>query len=82
MKKIYSPGDTLTIHLTQSGRKESQGIGYLNDSTMILVQDGGKYINETIQVEVNRTLETSRQYTMIFARLSRLPFEQYKRTGL
>ena len=82
MKKIYYPDETLTIRLTKSGLKGKQGIGYLNDNTMILVQDGGNSINQTIQVEVNRVLETSRRHTMIFARLRRLPLEQYKRISL
>ena len=73
MEKLYSPGDILKVRLTQPGRTRNQGIGYLNDGTMIIVQNGRDYIDRSIQVEVTQVLETSTQHTMIFARLSRLP---------
>jgi uncharacterized protein YacL len=75
MEKIYVRGDTLAVHLTQTGGKrgkQHQAIGYLNDGAIVIVKNGKQFINKRIEVEVTEVLETSTQHNLIFARPSYL----------
>ena len=67
MEKIYSLGDILEVHLTQTGRVPNQGVGYLNDNAVILVRNGEPFINKSVEVEITKVLQTSRQYNIILA---------------
>ena len=70
MEKIYSPGDILQVRLTQTRSRRSrrnQGIGYLNDGAIIIVRNGEPFINKSVEVEITKVLQTSRQYNIILA---------------
>ncbi|MBN1516894.1 TRAM domain-containing protein [Candidatus Sumerlaeota bacterium] len=62
-------GETLKIKVTKSGREEGQGVGYLEDGTMVVVDDGRNCIGEEVNVDVTSILHTSAG-RMIFAKLN------------
>lgn len=61
------PGEQLTISLTQKGQDNHQGVGYLPDGTMVVVEQGNSLIGQTVVVEVTRSLQTAAG-RMIFAK--------------
>jgi uncharacterized protein YacL len=67
VKTVYLPGETLEIRVIQEGKELGQGIGYLEDGTMVVIEGGRKYINESIETTVTKVLQTSAG-RMIFAR--------------
>ncbi len=66
VKTILLPGETFHIHLLQEGKEPGQGVGYLDDGTMVVVQEGKPFIGQTIEVTVTKVLQTSAG-RMIFA---------------
>ncbi len=58
VKAIVLPGETLRVHIIQEGKEMGQGVGYLDDGTMVVVEDGRRYINSNIEVAVTRVLQT------------------------
>jgi uncharacterized protein YacL len=58
VKTIVLPGEKLTIDVIQEGKGDGQGIGYLPDGTMVVVEGGAKLIHKTVDVEVLRLLQT------------------------
>ncbi len=67
VKAIYLPGETIDVHIIQEGKEVGQGVGYLDDGTMVVVEDGKSYIEQTIPVMVTKVLQTAAG-RMIFAR--------------
>jgi uncharacterized protein YacL len=61
------PGESLGLKIVHVGKDPKQGVGYLPDGTMIVVEDGAGFIGETIKVEVSRALQGSAG-RMIFAK--------------
>jgi uncharacterized protein YacL len=70
LKTTALPGDALVLELVKPGEGEGQGIGYLGDGTMVVVEEGGPHIGATVQVTVTNSLQTSAG-RMIFARFER-----------
>ena len=68
LKAILVPGETTKIKLVQPGKEDGQGVGYLEDGTMVVVEDGGEKLGKKVEVEVTRSLQTEAG-RMIFARL-------------
>ncbi|GAB4511191.1 MAG: PIN/TRAM domain-containing protein [Anaerolineae bacterium] len=66
VRSIYIPGETFPLHIIQEGRDPGQGVGYLDDGTMVVVENGKNYMDRTIRVEVTKLInrEAGR---MIFA---------------
>jgi uncharacterized protein YacL len=60
------PGAVIAIEIVRKGESDSQGIGYMPDGTMVVIEGGGGLIGETISVEVTNALQTSAG-RMIFA---------------
>ncbi len=60
------PGESVEIDIIQEGKEADQGVGYLEDGTMIVVQEGRPYIGQRIRVTVTKVLQTSAG-RMIFA---------------
>lgn len=58
VKMVTLPGETLKLKIFQEGKEESQGVGYLKDGTMIVVENGRDKIGEEVAVEVSRILQT------------------------
>ena len=67
VKAIYLPGEEMDLKIIQEGKEMGQGVGYLEDGTMVVVEEGSDYINRRIQVTVTKVLQTSAG-RMIFAR--------------
>lgn len=67
VKPVYLPGEEMQILIVKLGKENGQGLGYLDDGTMIVVESGKDYVGETINVVVTSALQTSAG-KMIFAR--------------
>ncbi|MCG8368522.1 MAG: PIN/TRAM domain-containing protein [Pseudanabaenales cyanobacterium] len=67
IRPTYLPGDDLDLKILKQGKEPSQGVGYLNDGTMVVVEDGKAYIGGELCVVVTGALQTSAG-RMIFAR--------------
>ena len=67
LKPVYIPGEEMVVTILKDGKESKQGIGYLDDGTMIVVEGGRKYINQTINVMVTSVLQTAAG-RMIFAK--------------
>ncbi len=67
VRMVFLPGEQMRIEIIQEGKEVGQGVGYLDDGTMIVVEDGRKFIGSTINVTVTKVLQTAAG-RMIFAR--------------
>jgi uncharacterized protein YacL len=67
VRPTYLPGDNLDLKILKEGKEPSQGIGYLEDGTMVVVEDGSSYVGGEVRVVVTSALQTSAG-RMIFAR--------------
>lgn len=67
VKPVFLPGEEMDVAIVKEGKEHSQGLGYLDDGTMIVVENGKKYLGETITVIVTSILQTSAG-KMIFAK--------------
>ncbi|HQD51081.1 MAG TPA: TRAM domain-containing protein, partial [Defluviitaleaceae bacterium] len=70
VKPVVLPGEDMEVTVIKDGKEDGQGIGYLNDGTMIVVEGGKDYIGETIKVCVTSVLRTAAG-RMIFTRTNR-----------
>jgi uncharacterized protein YacL len=68
VKTVLLPGESMKVRIIQEGKELGQGVGYLDDGTMVVVENGRRHINRTIEVVVTKVLQTSAG-RMIFARL-------------
>lgn len=68
VKPIVLPGEDMSVMVIKDGKEEEQGIGYLNDGTMIVVEGGRKAIGQTIDVLVTSVLQTAAG-RMIFTKM-------------
>jgi len=67
MRPAYLPGDLIDLKILKQGKEPAQGVGYLEDGTMVVVDEGGNYIGDEVAVVVTGALQTSAG-RMIFAR--------------
>ncbi len=67
VKPVVLPGEEMIVQVVRDGKESGQGLAYLDDGTMIVVESGRKFINETIDVVVTSVLQTSAG-RMIFAK--------------
>jgi len=67
VKPVVLPGEEMTIQIIKDGKESGQGVAYLDDGTMIVVEGGRKYVGETINVLVTSVLQTAAG-KMIFAK--------------
>jgi uncharacterized protein YacL len=70
VKLVFLPGESLEVNVIQEGKESGQGVGYLDDGTMVVVEDGRNHLNRKINVTVTKVLQTAAG-RMIFARLER-----------
>jgi uncharacterized protein YacL len=66
VRAVVLPGEGMKVRVVQEGKELGQGVGYLDDGTMVVVDNAKKYIGSTIDVTVTRMLQTN-QGRMIFA---------------
>ncbi len=67
VKPVVLPGEEMIVQVVKDGKESGQGIGYLDDGTMIVVDGGRRYIGQTINVVVTSVLQTAAG-RMIFAK--------------
>lgn len=58
VKTIALPGEAFFVKVVQKGKGENQGVGYLPDGTMIVVEEGEKLIEKTVRVMITRVIQT------------------------
>ncbi|NLX84753.1 MAG: TRAM domain-containing protein [Synergistaceae bacterium] len=68
LKPMLLPGENVEIDIIRIGKENHQGVGYLDDGTMLVVEDGYKRIGERVQVTVTSMLQTSAG-RMVFGRI-------------
>ena len=59
LKPVVLAGEILKVSLLKEGKDQNQAIGYLDDGTMIVVEDGGNYVGKKINTKVKSVLQTS-----------------------
>ena len=67
VKPVVIPGENMQVSIVKSGKEAGQGVAYLEDGTMIVVENGNRYMGENIEVEVTSALQTAAG-RMIFAK--------------
>ncbi|TCS77502.1 uncharacterized protein YacL [Pectinatus cerevisiiphilus] len=67
LKPVVIPGEMMTVTIVKDGKEQGQGVAYLDDGTMIVVEGGKKHMNTTLTVAVTSVLQTAAG-RMIFAK--------------
>lgn len=67
VKPVVIPGESMDVKVVKDGKEPGQGVAYLDDGTMIVIENGRRHMNENIRVEVTSALQTAAG-RMIFAR--------------
>jgi uncharacterized protein YacL len=67
LKPSFVPGDAVSVRLVKQGEEPDQGVGYLEDGTMVVVENGRDQIGRTVRASVTSTLQTSAG-RLVFAR--------------
>jgi uncharacterized protein YacL len=70
LKPAVIPGEGLHVRLIKPGEQRGQGVGYLDDGTMVVAEDGAEFIGEDVDLVVTSTLQTSAG-RLIFGRVGR-----------
>jgi uncharacterized protein YacL len=58
VKSVVHPGEEMSVKIIQEGKEPGQGVGYLDDGTMIVVEGGVRYMDSELPVSVTRVLQT------------------------
>lgn len=58
VKSVLHPGEEMSVRIIQEGKEVGQGVGYLDDGTMIVVEGGLRYMNTDLPITVTRVLQT------------------------
>ena len=69
LRPVVLPGEMLHVHVLREGKEAGQGVAYLDDGTMVVVEQGRRHIGQTVNVMVNTVLQTAAG-RMIFTRLA------------
>jgi uncharacterized protein YacL len=67
LKPVFLPGENMEVKIVKPGEEEGQGVGYLDDGTMVVVEGGRSFMNQRVKVGVTSVLQTSAG-RMIFGR--------------
>jgi uncharacterized protein YacL len=67
IKSSFVSGDSVLVRLVRAGEEQGQGVGYLDDGTMVVVEGGREHVGHNISVNVTKTLQTSAG-RLVFAR--------------
>ncbi len=68
LKPVVLPGEEMRVYVLKEGKEYNQGVAYLDDGTMVVIDNGRRYIGQTIDVCVTSVLQTTAG-RMIFSRL-------------
>ena len=69
MRVPFSPGERLDVRLSREGREHGQAVGYLEDGTMVVVEEGRELLGSAVTVRVTNVLQTTTG-RMVFATLA------------
>jgi len=69
LKPVFLPGENMQVRIVKSGEEPGQGVGYMDDGTMVVVEGGREHLNQVIAVAVTSVLQTSAG-RMVFGRLA------------
>jgi uncharacterized protein YacL len=58
VKSVVHPGEEMSVRINQDGKEPGQGVGYLDDGTMIVVEGGSRFMDKEIPISVTRVLQT------------------------
>ena len=72
VKPVYLPGEPLEIQIARPGKESGQGVGFLDDGTMVVVDSARKHVGKIVTCEVTSLVQTA-SGRMIFARLDSAP---------
>ncbi len=78
VKPVILPGEELIIRIVQEGKEAGQGVGFLDDGTMVVVEGGRRFLNTDLNIAVTRVLQTAAG-RMIFAQPKEPVDERSKR---
>ena len=79
-KLVALPGEVLNVKIVKQGDQIGQGIGYLDDGTMVVVERASAQVGETVEVTVTNVLQTSNGQ-LIFGQLADEPPEELPAAG-
>jgi len=68
LKPVMLPGEQMHVHVVKEGKEVGQGVAYLDDGTMVVIEHGKRFIGQTVDVTVTTVLQTTAG-RMIFGRL-------------
>ena len=71
LKPVFLPGESVDVRLVKAGEEDGQGVGYLEDGTMIVVEGGKPHVGEEVRIGVTSVLQTSAG-RMIFGKFEAL----------
>ncbi len=80
VKPVALPGETMRVFVLKEGKEPGQGVAYLEDGTMIVVENGRRFINRNIEVSVTSVLQTAAG-RMIFTKLREDAEPEHQLTG-
>ena len=70
LKPVFLPGEMLEVRVIKPGEEQGQGVGYLEDGTMVVIEGGRDHLNENVVANVTSVLQTSAG-RMVFSRFER-----------
>jgi uncharacterized protein YacL len=73
LKPVFLPGEAVEVRIVKAGEEAGQGVGYLEDGTMVVIEGGRDRIGEQVNAIVTSVLQTSAG-RMVFGRLDRAAF--------
>ena len=59
LKPVVLPGEDMLVQVIQEGKEPGQGVAYLDEGTMIVVEGGRRYMNQYVDVNITRVLQTA-----------------------
>lgn len=81
VRPVVIAGEVIQVMLLKEGKESNQGVGYLDDGTMVIVEDGKPYIGKLLNVEVTQMLRTSAGQ-MIFTRIKEDEMDTNEQQGV
>ncbi|GAB4281466.1 MAG: PIN/TRAM domain-containing protein [Candidatus Rifleibacteriota bacterium] len=68
LKPIFISGEDIEVKIVKKGKEKCQGVGFLSDGTMVVIEDGGDHVGQTVKTTVSNILQTAAG-RMIFCRI-------------
>jgi len=69
LRAVLLPGEEVAVTVIRQGKEPGQGVAYLDDGTMLVVEGGARMLNQTVTVTVTSSLQTAAG-RMVFARIA------------